>query len=311
MERLNDFRSQIYKKYLYSGYGSHFEGVYKLLGVLNVVCLAISAVLSAKFFEPYFHGFFGEYAIYAGFGVSALLALAIGSLMHRFLVYWHYQRLFDPMLGGLVLFLSIINIYGDYTGSQNYAFNIVGDKPKNTKNLEISNIYKPQIEQINSDIKEIESKNFYWCSEYGHSSKCGDNFFYIDPIKDKEAVAEINELKKQRSKLETDMSDQLSAASTNHQTALSDWSNSLNDNRSRFKFGSLVCTLLFLASSLWRLNYGVRFVSENNSETGGVYKNAKTQTVSDEAEAAFMQELKDNPDLMEEYLAMKELEKKN
>jgi hypothetical protein len=293
----NDFETQIYEKFSYKNYSSHFMAVYRATGIFAFLLLCVSALFSAKFFESYFIGFFAENAIYLGLVVSALIAVMIALITARFLIYWHYQKTVEPLLGVALISLIGFNFYADFQGAPDWANEIVGFAPTESKTSEIGGIYGPQIQGIEKEIDEIQQKNFYWCKSHGIAHRCDLASYYIDK-KDKIHVEKIASLKAQKSSLLATMNTLLSDANTNHQTELNGYNDKLNANRGRMRFGSVIATFFYMLISLWRLKFGVRFVEE------------KTPTVANETEKAWSQLVEDNPELAEEILARSESEKR-
>jgi hypothetical protein len=311
---MNDFQKSVSERFTYSGYSNHFASLYKFSGGLIYVLLGISAFLSAKFFEVWF-SMAGENSLYFSVAISLGLALLIGALTEKTLIYWHYQKVFPALLGGLAVGCMALNIYADLNGAKEWGADFTGTPPEDSKTSEISGIYTPQLSAIDKEVNEIESKNFYWCGVHKQAHKCKSASFYIDPKRDGKHVAKIEELKGQKAQLLNTMNGMLSDANGNHQSRLTEYGSRLDRNSNSMRFGSIVCNAIFLVLSFWRLNYGVRFVSEADGvETGeqtAPVKEQRTASVKDkksEAERAWEQLVKDNPELAHEILTREEAE---
>lgn len=306
MKNQNEFEKQIYEKFSYSNYTSHFIGVFKATGLLSFILLTVSALFSAKFFESYFIGIFAENAIYAGLAVSAFIAVMISIINDKFLIYWHYQKTVEPLLGVALIAFIGFNFYADFKGAPEWANEIVGFAPTDSKTSEIGGIYSPQIKGIDSEIDAIQQKEFYWCESHKTAHRCELASYYIDPKRDKKHVLKIEQLRAQKAELLATMNTLLSDANTNHQTDLNGYNDKLNANRGRMRFGSVVATCFYMLISFWRLKFGVIFVEEM-AETPTVAN--ETPTVTSEAENAWEKLVSDNPELAEEIMARKESER--
>ena len=258
---MNDFDKGLRAKYSYKSYKAHFEPIYRVAQFIKVVLLFVSCVFSSWFFSQWF-GFFGDYAIYAGFICSALLAGVIGVTTDKVLLYWSVQRSVEVLMASILVFCMGLNIYGDFKGAERLGENIAGEAPIDTKTAEISGIYQPQIASIDAEINDIESKEFYWCASHKKAHKCSQANFYIDKRKDADAIAKIADLKAQKSELLNTMNTLLGDNGNQFNEALSTHSVNVTQSKDRMRFGSLVCTVFFIAFSIWAHNYGLRAISE-------------------------------------------------
>lgn len=258
---MNDFDKSLIAKHSYKSYKSHFEPVYRVAQGFKIMLLGISCIFSSYFFSAWTE-FLGEYAIYGGAAISMLLAVAIGVFTEKVLIYWSAQKMIEPLIGSILLASITLNIYADFNGAENLGAEIVGNAPTDSKTAEISGIYTPQIESINTQIDDIEAKAFYWCGVHSKAHKCADAGFFVDKKQDRKAIAEIATLKTQKASLVGTMNTLLGDNGKAFNEALNTHSANVTQSKSKMRFGSLICTFFYLAFSIWAHKYGLRAISE-------------------------------------------------
>ncbi len=182
-------------------------------------------------------------------------------------------------MASILVFCMGLNIYGDFKGAERLGENIAGEAPIDTKTAEISGIYQPQIASIDTEINDIESKEFYWCASHKKAHKCSQANFYIDKRKDADAIAKIANLKAQKSELLNTMNTLLGDNGNQFNEALSTHSVNVTQSKDRMRFGSLVCTVFFIAFSIWAHNYGLRATSETPTANVTQSKDKKDKKV--------------------------------
>ena len=257
---MNDFDKKIQESFSYKSYKAHFKPLYRVAQFVKALLLLASCIFSSVFFAQAFT-VLGEYAIYAGFAVSAFIAFFIGMITDKVLLYYSAQESIDVLMFSILVALMTINVYGDFKGADELGVELAGTAPTDEKTGEISGIYTPQIQGINDEVNDLEAKNFYWCAEHKQAHKCEFANFYVDKKQDRAVIAKIAILKARKDVLLGTMNTMLSNNDAQFKDAYSTHSVKVTQSRNRMRFSSLACTVLFIAFSLWAHNYGLRAVS--------------------------------------------------
>lgn len=310
----NDFLQGLKNDYGFSSYEEHFRSQYIMFKYISWFLLACSAGFSSKYFAGIVEQFAPSIALPLGVLLSAGLSFLIGRTTHKQLGYYREHKTVDNLLLLIVITCFIYNVYGDLSGADSFAYDIVGtERPTNEATAQISATYEAQIKAIEDEVHGLESANFYWCpvhSEYdgrNRAHKCDDpkNIRVVNrKVKgDREAEARVKKLLAQKDELVAGMNASIQKADAQAERDGAEWDGKLAQAKNITKGGSIACMLLYLVVITWMFNYADRVladVEESPEEEEFTAEQMK------EAEEAVDLLSRDNRQLREEMQALKE-----
>lgn len=316
------FEDKIIKQTKYSGYASHFQAVYIGTDFAKILCLAVSCILSTRFFEVNFEPYIGQYAFYGALSFSAFIAFFVGYLTDKLSSYYLKYKTVESWTLFLLLVAVVGGVACDFKGGEQYGTDTTGAAPVDSLSATLSNSYDKKIASITTQIEAIKTAEFYWCGRHNKAHRCESANFYIDPKRDTEAVSKIKTLEALRLESQTTANKLLLSKDKQFKADQSEHEAELLINQNKMRYTSIIATAVFLLLSYWQFKFAERVnrekkereqkEAEAKKESLAKVDSQDSQNVDSLKEAMnkhFANLLAENNDILDEKLAQLEHEK--
>lgn len=306
------FRNKISKKFP-ATQAEWDKPIYQSTWIVGIALLAVSAMLSAKFYQVFFEGM-GRNGFYLSLSISAAVSAAIYALSDYLFRYIAAGNGHHPLIALLIAAVAW-NAYTDILGSPEWAHEMV-KAPENK-----------QADQLMARMDALDGKEAAILSQYDWKGKKGTRASIVWALSGKykklasKNLAALDAISAEKSALAASLSN----SNLQHTAAIGRHNKKLSTLKGSARGGSIALTLAFLFLSWWRAKFEADYDKETPAvpkETAAIEKlkelarkaygrqeTEETAAVPADAENAFYQLASESPELFEELLARWENEK--
>lgn len=324
---MTKYHKNVARKYQYKDYTTHFKLLYQFSKLVKLVCLLASIAFSTFFFKSLADNMFPEYSIFIGFIASVIVAVFLSITTDKMIVFHEKHKgknsvidvtAVDPFV--LIMFLGCVigGISADFFGSPELSAHYIGSAPTDTTSAGTASLYKDQVKDIDKQVYDLQTLNYYWCKPHQKAHRCNQAGFYVDPVKDRKVTAKIEALQDQKAETQSTMTTFLSESSTRLNNDIATHTATLEKGKNRMQYASIIATSVFLLLSVWGHKYGretVKVVNKNKKAKGKTKKApkkakkaVKQPNIDAMLEKKFAEMASQSDALLEEKIAMLEAE---